>query len=735
MIVIQAQTKSGRNRIARIGDKYYDMGTSNKSFIQVAKDLKSLGIKNCLFMLEIKDPSLIGIDPFSVDKTTKKCNLTQDQVSRIMTECYRNPWYYLREVCRIKDPGGISVPYLANRGNIAQAWCIWKGYDSWLCLPRQKGKTQSALAMQTWCYLFGTSNSEFIFVNKDGDAAKTNLRRLADQIELLPEYLHLDTFIDPETGKREKGKNNATRIDNPINGNSIIVKPSASSYEKALSLARGLTAPILYFDEPEFTRYIKTIVANSVSTYEQAARAAKRNHAMYARIFTCTPGDLSTKEGVEAQMLLDRTIKWSETIYDKTPEQVQELIEAQGKDCNQIFYIEYSYKQIGETEEWLRNISGKIGDPLVVRREVLLQRLHGSSASPYSQEDLEYIAGQEHKPISELWIRDYYRFDIYEELSKEIPYLVGIDCSTGTGGDNNAITVVNPYTLEPAAEFECSYIGETKYIAVITDLVKFHIPRAILCIERNSMGDAIVDFLLHTPLRRNLYYDKNKDLLETKVQENETIESMLKKEAAKKLYYGVYTGPKSREDMFAILSRHVNEYKEKFVAHNVIRDLTRLVRTPSGKIEAAKATDENGDPFHDDSIMSYLIALYVYYHGNNLALFGLELGLKDEDIKHEGTQRPITEADKRLLNPELVDQIMEQQNSETNKMIEADMNYTEMMIAAAKKSQQESYRMSRSGFVQNTQFDADDVMMDDFDDDDESYFDQGLLFSLNGINN
>ena len=41
-----------------------------------------------------------------------------------------------------------------------------------------------------------------------------------------------------------------------------------------------------YTVEPEFTNHIGTIVANSVSTFETAARNAKRNHAMYARIFT-----------------------------------------------------------------------------------------------------------------------------------------------------------------------------------------------------------------------------------------------------------------------------------------------------------------------------------------------------------------------------------------------------------------------------------------------------------------
>ena len=38
--------------------------------------------------------------------------------------------------------------------------------------------------------------------------------------------------------------------------------------------------------------------------------------------------------------------------------------------------------------------------------------------------------------------------------------------------------------------------------------------------------------------------------------------------------------------------------------------------------------------------MSYLIALYVYYHGNNLAVFGITKGARDEDLNNRGTNRP-----------------------------------------------------------------------------------------------
>lgn len=682
-----------KSRIAKIEGKFYDLGTRNKTFLQVAKDLKTVGIKNFYFMLEIYDTSLIGIDPYAHDEDGHT-TLSQDQVARIMYECAINPWYYLREISRIPDQGGTSVPYKANRGNIAQSWCIWKGIDSWLCLPRQQGKTQSSIAFQVWMYIFGTTNSEFIFINKDGPNSKENLRRMLAQIDLLPEYMRCESFLS-EDGKRIKAKKNATEIRNPISGNSVIIKNKATSYDMALSLARGLTAPVLHFDEPEFTPHIKTIVSNSVSTFEQAAENAKRNHAMYGRIFTCTPGDLDTKMGMEAQEILDHTATWSEKMYDWNEEERQSYINAHGAECNKIVYIEYSYLQIGRDYNWLQYMSSKIGDPLVVRREILLQRLHGSSLSPFSQEDIEYIVETEQKPIDELWLLDFYKFDVYKKLERTIPYLVGIDCATGTNGDNNAITIINPFTLEVDAEFECSYIGETKYESLIKELVKV-IPRAVIIIERNSVGDGIIDHLLHSPIAPRLYFDKAKDLVEEKAKQNQTVESMLKRQGELKTYYGVYTDVHSREDMMSILARHVNEFKEKFIAHNVIRDLSRLIRTASGKIAA-------GPGFHDDSIMSYLIALYVYYHGNNLSVFGINKGAMDMSQLNKGLKRA-NEINPDLVSPELINAAKEQEQKEniTREVTQWDT----MMRDAILKAQKETFKLYKSESLENTVFDA-----------------------------
>ena len=707
-----------KGRFARIADAQgnlhlYDFGTSNKSFLQVAKDLRTVGVKNCYFMLEIYDVSLVEINPYAVDENGHT-TLTKDQVSRICTECYRNIWYYLREIARIPDPGGASIPYIANRGNIAQAWCLWKGLDSWLCLPRQQGKTQSALAAIAWSYSFGTTNSQFIFVHKDGEGSKNNLRRLGDQIRCLPEYLRFESYTNDD-GKTIKAGNNATMIMHPVNKNSILAKARTSGYEGALSLARGLTSALQYFDEPEFTDNIKTIIENSVSTFETASERAKQNHAMYGRIFTCTPGDLATKAGAEAELILNSCAQWNEKLYDYTDEKIQQYILSQGSQdekgtkCNGILYIEYQYYQIGKTEAWVEKMKRLINNKLVVRREILLQRLHGSSANPYPPDAIEYIVGTQHVPIDEIWIMDFYKFDVYKELDKKIPYILGVDCSTGTNGDNNAITVLNPYTLEPDAEFSCPYIGETKYELLITEFVLKYAPRSIVCIERNSVGDSIVDHLMYSKISNRLYYDKNKDLVEQKSKENESIESMLKKRASEKTYYGVWTGPDSRDAMFSILARHVEEYKDKFITRHIIKDLAGLVVLSSGKIAA-------GPGQHDDNIMSYLIALYVYYHGNNLPLFGIQPGSMEVGELNSGLRRT-DEIDETLLPREILNQIKKEEQIE-----EAEAEWRQNMQLAYERAQKETYRLQKANLIQNSIYDPKNspevILADDYENED-----------------
>ena len=231
-----------------------DVNTTNISFVQTAVDLKKLGIKNNMFFLKLYDPSLRGVDPHSPF-------LSNDQIVRIINECIINPWYYLREVARIPDQGNpLGVPYQLNRANLAATWCFLNGIDHYLVIPRQIGKTESEIANITWAFLFGTTNSEMMFLNITAERAIANLTKVKDQRALLPKYLQFNIAFDDD-GKEIKGTNNTKTLKNASNGNSIITKPSARGIESAERIGRGSSQVVQYYDEFDFIPYIKTIMS------------------------------------------------------------------------------------------------------------------------------------------------------------------------------------------------------------------------------------------------------------------------------------------------------------------------------------------------------------------------------------------------------------------------------------------------------------------------------------------
>ena len=155
--------------------------------------------------------------------------------------------------------------------------------------------------------------------------------------------------------------------------------------------------------------------------------------------------------------------------------------------------------------------------------------------------------------------------------------------------------------------------------------------------------------------------------------------------------------------MFAILAKRVSENKDDFITKNIIRDLSRLVRRPSGKIEAAYS-------FHDDSIMSYLIALYVYYHGDNLAMFGITRGARDEDLDNTGLKRP-EEIDPSLVDPALIAAAKkrEQQEAEMYK-------FEQDMLKAELESQRRTRELHNAGLIHGDIYDhTPEDLIDEYD--------------------
>ena len=143
---------------------------------------------------------------------------------------------------------GGGVPYKLTRANLAMSFGFVMNWNMFLEIPRQNGKTVSALCWYLWVFLFGTRNSKMLFLNKKLDDSKMNLQTLKDIRDSLPDYLRMNSEYGLN-GKKLKAKNSAETISNLSNNNLIKTAPSARTKMLASNLGRGATLPFLYMDE------------------------------------------------------------------------------------------------------------------------------------------------------------------------------------------------------------------------------------------------------------------------------------------------------------------------------------------------------------------------------------------------------------------------------------------------------------------------------------------------------
>lgn len=173
------------SNILCIDGKYYDFGTKNASFLLTASELRTLGIENYYFMLEVKYPQtgVQDIDPY-------KPNITEEEILKILVECKQNPWYYFREVVRVSARGIGKLPLYLHRAACAAIWCFMHSIDFELVQPRQTYKTTVLTAIMSYMMLFEYRDADIPYMHKTETRCKDNVALLRDCITNLPPYMN-----------------------------------------------------------------------------------------------------------------------------------------------------------------------------------------------------------------------------------------------------------------------------------------------------------------------------------------------------------------------------------------------------------------------------------------------------------------------------------------------------------------------------------------------------------------
>lgn len=591
------------NQIITHQTVYIHKETTNQSFIDMHYYLKYQGRTNHSFFLVLYDRGLAGVDP-------RDPSLPLEIKLRVMRECSVNYWYFLREVVRIPDEGGATgsgARYKLHRGNLAMNFLFVLNYNQFVELPRQFGKTVAAECRYLWCYQFGTTNSEIMFLHKDHGGSKKNLRGLKNIRDSLPEYLQMTSATGVD-GKKLKVPNTVETIQHPINRNRIITFASARSEAYADNLGRGCTQPLQYYDEFAFMPYNKTVYMAATPANSRAAQNAKEHNAPYGILITTTPGDLLTDSGEFAYMVRNDATPWNEQYYDLTYEQLEDLRKSNRR--SPFFLISYTYQQLGRGEDYFEEMCVQLlRDWPKIRREVMLEWSTAATNCPFKSEDLDIIERYCREPIRVMLFGRYqqYQFKIYKDLDLRFPPIIGVDVSGAMYQDSSAITIIDSKTTEVTATLNCNYIPTDDLADVIYVLVNNYMRNAIVNIERNGgFGVSVVQRLCKTSIKKNLYYE-----IKDKVIEENFDGFKPRKRSQKVKVYGTDSTREVRARLIEILFERVALHKDKFIAPILLQELKGMETKKNGKVE-------HSDKTHDDQVFSYLMALRVWYDGNNL---------------------------------------------------------------------------------------------------------------------
>jgi hypothetical protein len=588
---------------------YIHTETKNVSFIKMQHLLERLGIENNSFFLVLYDRRLLNIDPYDQ-------NLTMEQQLMVAQECKNNYWYFIREIARIPVPGaklgiGGGVPYELNRGNLAMSFCLLNNYKFWVEIPRQMGKTFGMAAWYLWLQNFGTTASEFLYMNKSHDDAKNNLRRTKDIRDLIPEYLQFIKVTEEKGEKIIDNPDNIESIENKLTHNRIVTKPSATSKDRANNIGRGMTQPNQWFDEFAWLPWNIDIFDAATPANSKASEEAGKHGKPYGQAITTTPGDLESDCGKDAYAMQVDCAKFSEILYDWSPKKRAKYIQKNSR--NNFLFIRFHWYQLGKDKDWFNNIVRESGFRWIkIRREYLLEWINASSKCIFEQDEIMELRNNVKQPISQA-IFGYYALDVYEMPDPNFKSIISIDVATGVAKDSSSITIINSRTFMPIAHFNSAAIDITELTKFIIEIATKFCPNCVIIPEANGPGAGLISNLKHSPVRRNLYFEYRKPGNQT---DDKYKDGFIQVDSKNKVSYGVTNTEIVRNEIIELLYILVKKHKKKFIIDKIVSEVSTLIQTKSGKVEH----DSN---CHDDSIFSWLIGMWALIYGKNIQRFGV----------------------------------------------------------------------------------------------------------------
>ena len=387
-------------------------------------------------------------------------------------------------------------------------------------------------------------------------------------------------------------------VDFKILGNTIMTQAPGRSAESADNRGRGLSKPVVQYDEFGFIPYIKEQYQASVLAQTTVARTAEKSGLPHFISITTTAAFLNNDSGVYAHDFFLDSLQFDEKFYDMSIDEVKDLIKNEAK--RNFIAIEYQYWDLGKDDDYFQEQCKALNyEQDAIDREVLNVWKAVSTTHPLGQEAIATLEKYAIKPVHIAVLNSIYRMKLYRDPDQidweGTPFIIGGDCSNNIGSDYSALVVLDPYSYEVVATIRTNMYSTMLFGKMIVDLMTKFFSRSILVLERNLNGATIIDKIIEEEPKLMSRIYGLRDPKTHKIKE-----------------LGMATTEKSRDIVYGqILKIAVGDSYDRIHDRVITEEIKALIRTRSGRIDHPQGG-------HDDLLISYLFTRWFLMYGDDI---------------------------------------------------------------------------------------------------------------------
>lgn len=640
--------------------------TRNPSFKRLAEIYHKMGIENNCFHLSLLDSTLKDVNPHDED------NLTEEQKYRILRECKRNFWYYVREIMLVDSGTGMDgAPFKANRSNIAVYWLYLNNVTFINTVIRQTGKTTTLKGVYSWLLNFGITGATLGLVTKDAGLRTETMNSIKDQFDYLPSYLRASVKRDLM---------NTEEVNVGAMGNVLKSWISNASPKLAYKVARGFPVGTMGWDEVAFIENVQIAMSSASFAGNFARTALKEAGLPHGTMMFTTAGDIDNKDGAFIYDIVTSSTMFSEAFYDcKDKKELNEVIytNSLARDNRQkkpIVVVSFSYRQMGYTTEWMKEklIENALSTEASLDRDLFNMWVSGSSSSPLSEEELKRIRDHE---AEEVWREMYAPFnyllrwyiskeEVIKRKAEGVGFIIGVDTSDGVGRDDIAFYVRDAQTGEIIAS---ALFNEINLITLSNFFVDFLIkhPNALMVMERKSSAPAIIDNMINMMAAKgiNPYKRMYNTIFQDKESYPKEYEALSRSRGYDLELYNKYkkhigfntsggNGVTSRSELYSTVLFNMSKYTGHLLRDKILVGQLLALIVKNNRVDHPKGG-------HDDAVVASLLSYWLLMFGKNLHAYGLDSKsiLKKNDVylctKFENTKNKYEQREMESIESEI----------------------------------------------------------------------------------